>query len=254
MKLLRRMNGADAPDRVVDVPAPDEPSVSLDDLDRALAAVEVELVEAEADRERIPDLEAALGDLDVDERLGEIAADVAGKRRAELEAEIVIVGERPDRLAGEVERLRMRCIEAGEAAAREAIAAWAEPLRKAEAAIAVAEQLVRERQAERDRVAANIASARQAFEQVRLRYDPEARRRAAERERYDREVARSIAAQGKWRWPKDGRLLPLIEAERARLEEEEGAGRQRERDLAAASWSALGEFAGTRPEFLDHGE
>jgi len=256
--VLRRINGDQTAETVVDGPAPAERSLSLDDLDKALQAAERELAEANADRERIPDLEAALRDLDVDERLGEVAPDVAGKRRAELEAEITIVRERPERLAGEVERLRARCIEAGEAAEREAIARWAEPLRQAKTRIADAEQVLRERHAERDRILGNIEGAKQALAQVRMRYDPDARARAQAQERYDREVARSIAQHGRWRWEKEvssPRMLALVEEERAKLEGRQGEERQHERELAAASWPReLGEFGGSKPEFLDRND
>jgi hypothetical protein len=63
VKLLRRMNGDQTAETVVDGPAPAERSLSLDDLDKALQAAERELAEAKADLNRIPDLEAALRDL-----------------------------------------------------------------------------------------------------------------------------------------------------------------------------------------------
>lgn len=109
--------------------------VSLADLDAAWRKAQAELAEVEAALPALHEAVTAAEALDVDVRLAEVEESVAVEAQGAARAARQDAQERRDKLAGLVEALRLRCVQAAREESRAAIEAASEQVQAARAEV-----------------------------------------------------------------------------------------------------------------------
>lgn len=229
------------------------PQDELVALIQQLRDAEARLADLEDDLIVLARREAELREEEVDVAIGTADPGRHDLAEAELEAEAAATRKRHDREQRVVEGLRSRCADLSEEIHRRAEGEIDDRLAGRGAEIEQHEARLAGLRAEQAADEQRLAEALEATRRSRVPFDHEAAKSTREHERQEDERIRSWARMPPWRLEVE-RLsrstLAKIDAERARQASEREAARERDGELAAASWEEAG-LAGTKPTFLE---